>query len=384
MLQRRTNWQAGVRGLMTLAALAFSILATAQTPPPEIPFDENEFKIRMWNTSFDLRGGLGYKDNVTLSSHDAQASGLWLSRAEAMLFRLPSRGWQFNFFVTADDARYFDAPNIGSEQVAMAVAQLNKDFGHGWKSTLGFNYLYQNQVFDMSATYTNGGSIGLVRGHMLSPRWSGRKSFGRRWVELEFFGTRQIMAAPLDSYWQTGPRLAAGFNYGHGSELSLAYSWSYLGYDTREQSDLTGMPLTNTVLSLQTHGAELAWTHVWDAKRRWQTLTRLGCETSLDNGPGFYDYSLYRAGQQVRYRAPSWEVSVQAGAGYYNYAEQTVSATDPDRRQRVLIAFSLRGEKKLTKHFKVHASYTLDRSISKLDFDDYLANTVMGGFGIEF
>ena len=378
-------WRWKTDGLVGLAVFVLCHAAIAQPAPAELPFDEDDFKIRMWNASFDVRGGLGYKDNVTLSGRDsAQASGFWLSRAEAMFFRLPSHGWQFNFFATADDVRYFDAPSVDSEQIAMAVAQLNKDFGHGWKSTLGFNYLYQNQVFDVSATYTNGGSIGVIRGHMLSPRWSGRKNFGPAWVELELSGTRQIMEGQLDSYWTTGPRLAAGLGYGRGSEVSLAYTWAHLGYDSRMQSDLLGVPLTNTVLALQTHAVELAWTHVWDQQRRWQTTTRLGCEGNLDNGSGYYDYMLYRAYQQVRYRTPSWETSAQAGVGFYDYANQTVSATDSSPRQRTLVTLSLRAEKKLTKHFKVHAHYALDRSVSEMAFDDYLANTVMGGFGFEF
>ncbi|HEY9173104.1 MAG TPA: hypothetical protein VI136_12525 [Verrucomicrobiae bacterium] len=339
----------------------------------------------MWNTAFEVRGGLGYKDNVTLSPNEAaEASGFWLSRAEAMIFRLPSQGWQFNFFATADDVRYFDAESVDSEQVVMAVAQLNKDFGHGWKSTLGLNYLYQNQVFDMSATYTNGGSIGLVQGHMLSPRLSGRKNMGPGWVELGLSGTRQILAEPLDSYWQTGPRLAAGWNYGRGSEVSLAYNWVLLDYDSREQSDLAGMPLTNTMLELQTHAVELAWTHVFDEERHWQTTTRLGFESTHDNGSGYYDYALYRAFEQVRYRAATWDLTAQVGAGFYDYAHQTVSATDLSPRQRWVITVAVRAEKKLTKHLKVFASYALDDSISDLEFDDYVAHSVMGGLGIEF
>ncbi len=364
--------------------MAVSCLRASATQDAGVLFDEDDFKIPMWNSSYEVRGGLGYKDNVTLSSSDAQASGFWLSRAEVMFFRLPSQGWQFNFFATADDVRYFDAPDVESEQVALAVAQLNKDFGSGWKSTLSFNYLYQNQVFDMSATYTNGGSIGLIRGHMLSPRWSGRKTMGSTWVELEFAGTRQIMETDLDSYWTVGPRLTAGRSYGRGSEVALSYQWVLLEYDTREQTGLDGLPVTNTVLAVQTHIAELSWTHLWDEPRRWQTVTRLGCEFNLDNGSGFYDYNLYRAHQEVRYRTASWDVLGRLGFGFYDYAYQQVSATDATRRQRILFTASVRAERKLAKHFKVHASYSFDRSVSRLDFDDYLANTVMGGFAFEF
>ncbi len=383
-MQRNKGWQKRWRGGLA-GLVAISGLASTVAPPDELSFDEDDFKIPMWNAAYEVRGGMGYKDNVTLAgSSSAQGSAFWLSRAEAMFFRLPSRGWQFNFFATADDVRYFDAPSVDNEQTVMAVTQANKGFGHGWKSTLGFNYFYQNQVFDVSATYTNGGSIGVVRGHTLAPRWSARKAVGPVWMEFEFGGTRQIMETQLDSYWTLGPRLTSGLDYGHGSQLSVSYQWVYLPYDTREQSDLTGFPLTNTVLAVQAHGVELTWRHVPDVKKRWQFTTMLGCEFNSDNGTGFYDYNLYRASEQLRYRAPSWEVSTRVGMGFYDYANQTVSATDASRRQRTLLTASLRVEKKLAKHLKLHASYNFDRSLSQQDFDDYLANTVMGGFAFEF
>jgi len=221
-----------------------------------------ELKLPLWYPSFAMRGAFGYKDNVTLSQTAAEASAFWLTGVEALVFRLPTRGWQFNMFVSAEDVRYFDAESVDNEQIATAVGQVSKDFGEGWKSTLGVNYLFQNQVFDFSTTYTGPDSIGQVRGHYLSPRWSGRKKLGDYHVEVEMIGTRQWLEAPLDSYWQVGPRLAAGRAYGFGSEATLSYSWSQLNYDTRLQSDRAGNPLTGTSLALQTHLTELSLTHV--------------------------------------------------------------------------------------------------------------------------
>lgn len=338
----------------------------------------------MWYHSVGLRGAFGYKDNVTLSHTDAQASAFWQSGLEAVVFRLPTRGWQFNFYLSADDVRYFDAPSVDNEQVVMAMAQATKDLGRRWKSTWAVNYMFQNQVFDMSATYTNGGSIGQVLGHTFTPRWNVRKQFGAFWAEGEAVGTRQILDEPLDSYWQVGPRATLGYTYGRGSEATFAYQWSNLAYDTREQVDAMGAALPGTELALRVQAVELALTHVWDEKRHWQTSTRLGYEANLDNGSGFYDYGLYRIAQQVRYRAPTWEVTAQARVGFYDYVTQTVSATDPSPRQRTLVTASLRAEKKLTKHWRIHAAYHYDRSLSDLDFDDYAANMVMGGVGFEF
>lgn len=338
----------------------------------------------MWYHSVGLRGAFGYKDNVTLSHTGAQASTFWQSGVEAVVFRLPTHGWQFNFYASAEDTRYFDAPSVGSEQVVMAMAQAAKDLGRQWKSTLGFNYLFQNQVFDMSATYTNSSSVGQVLGQTFSPRWLLRKQLNAFWVEGEAIGTRQILDAPLDSYWQLGLRTAGGYTFGYNSELTLAGQWSDLEYDSREQADSLGASIPGTSLALQGTTVELALSHIWDQQRRWQTSTRLGYEVNIDNGSGFYDYNVFRLAQQLKYRRPTWEVSAQARVGFYDYATQTVSPTDPSPRQRTLVTASLRAEKKLTKHWTVYATYLYDRSLSDVDFDDYAANTVMGGVAFGF
>jgi hypothetical protein len=385
-MQPRHEWKRHVARSLVLLAASRVLLGAAE-PVAEPSFTDEDFqlpKLPMWVHSVGVRGAFGYKDNVTLSHTGAQASAFWQSGLEAVVFRLPTHGWQFNFYASAEDVRYFDAPSVDSEQVVMAMAQAAKDLGRGWKSTWGLNYLFQNQVFDLSATYTNRGSIGQVLGHTLSPRGNVRKQFGAFWAEAEAVGTRQLLDAPLDSFWLVGPRALLGYGYGRGSEVTLAYQWSHLAYDTREQVDTAGAAIPGTELALRMQGVELALSQVWDEKRRWQTTTRLGYEANLDNGSGFYDYDVFRFVQQLRFRTPTWEITAQVRVGYYDYATQTVIATDNSPRERTWITASLRAEKKLTSHWRLHAAYYFDRSRSDLDFDDYRANMVLGGVGYEF
>src|SRR5579872_5076082 len=56
-----------------------------------------ELKIPIWTEMFDLRGMMGYKDNVLLSYTNARSSPFWVSGADLVAFRLPIGGWQFNF-----------------------------------------------------------------------------------------------------------------------------------------------------------------------------------------------------------------------------------------------------------------------------------------------
>lgn len=344
----------------------------------------DDLKIPLWDYSAALRGSIGYKDNVLLGRTNAQGSAFWMSGAELMLFRLPTHGWQFTFFAEATDARYFDAPTVNNEQMALAVAQLSKDFGDGWKSTWGLNYLFQNQVFDNATTYTNQSSVGLILGHTLTPRWSVRKNWGALYAETEFSGTRQWLDAPLDSYWQFGPRAALGRIWPHGSDLALSYQFARLDYDSREQLSATGGVVTNSSLSLSAHVFELGFTGLWGARKEWQSLSAAGFEMSEDNGSGFFDYNIYRLSQRLRYRNPRWEITMQARVAYYDYATQTVSATDLSRRHKLLIGLGIRAERKITEHLSAHASYGWERSMSNLDFDDYEAGTVMGGLTLNF
>ena len=368
----------GLIGLTVLLASPWGVAAETAV------FNEKDFKIPLWNWSTTLHGGFGYKDNVLLSHTNQQGSSFWMSGAEVIVFRLPTHGWQFNFFADLSDSRFFDSPNVDNEQIAVAAGQISKDFGHGWKSTLGLNYLFQNQVFDFSDAYTNQTSVGQIVGHTLTPRWSVRKTFDKFWVEGELNSTRQWLAAPLDSYWQFGPRVAVGYAWKTGSELALSYQYARVDYDHREQVNQAGAVVTNSSLALNNHGVELSLTHTWDERRHWQSVTSAGFETSRDNGAGFYNYDGYRLTQRVRYRDDKWEITAQTRLNHFEFQTQTVTPTDLSLRHKTMVNVTFRAERKLTKHLLAHASYNWDRSISNLEFDDYEANTVMGGLALTF
>ena len=118
-------------GLVVLLATAFNVVADEEL------LAEEDWEIPLWDYSVDLQGGFGYKDNVLLSHTDVQGSAFWMSGFETMIFRLPTRGWQFYFYAEASDVRYFDFPEVGDEQVALAAAQLSKDLGAGLEDHAG-------------------------------------------------------------------------------------------------------------------------------------------------------------------------------------------------------------------------------------------------------
>lgn len=372
------QWTTTLPGLAVLLVSIWTVMAGEDLPK------EEDLKISLWNYSGSLRGGFGYKDNVLLSHTNAQGSAFLMSGAEFMIFRLPTRGWLFSFFADVTDWRFFNSPAVNNEQLALAAAQLSKNFGNGWKSVWGLNYLFQNQVYDNSANYTSNTTVGIIKGNTVSPRWALHKTFDPIWLQAELTATRQWLDSPLDSYWQFGPRAVVGHGWGYDSELALAYQYSRLDYDNREQVSASGQALTNTSLTMNTHFVELSVTEVWDPKKHWQTISTAGFEATLDNGSGYYNYNCYRLSQRLRFRDEQWEVVAQAGVNYYDYSIQTVSATDLSLRSKTMITLLLRAERKLFKHLMAQAGYSWDRSISNLDFDDYRAGTVTAGLALTF
>ena len=376
---------------LTAAALRLCFVALSLTAPAAgaqqlgDDFNLEDFKIPLWNEEFNLRAAGGYKNNVTLSSVQPEGSAFVAGGFDALFYRLPTSGWLFNAFLTADETHYFSAPSVSDEQSVIAGAQLSKDLGKKWTSGVGLNYLFQNQVIDVNTVQQDPLPPSKVLGNNLTGRWFVRREFEPIWVELEASLTRQLFQPPLDDVWQTGPRLTLGHNYGRkNSNVTLSYQWAWVAFDTREDVTTEGVPIPGTHLRFQPQTVELAWRHVWDDQKHWQSTVRPGFEASQDNASGYYDYQQYRLAAEIKYQAATWLLSAQGRVAYYDYPVQTVSPTDPALRRKTVISAGLRAEKTLAKHWKIFGSYVYENSISDASYDDYSASTVSGGVDWQF
>lgn len=340
--------------------------------------------LSLWHESVNLRTGFGYKDNVTLSSSAPAGSAFEAAGLEVMVFRLPWNNWQFSFFANGADTRYFDrSAGVDAEQDVASSAQLTWLAGRGWQSLSTLQYAYLNQVLDVSTTAQAAERV-QIRGHSLTGQQGVRKDFGKIWAELSFGVTRNFFQLPLDNYWQGGPRLTLGRRFGQNSELSLSYQAQRLQFDTREQTQLDGTLIPGAPLEFALHTVDLSWLCHWGDQRRWTSTTRLNAQVNRDNGPGFYDYQQYRATEQLRYRVQRWEVSAQASVAQLDFDQRNVSATDLATRHRSSILFRARGEMRLTKSWKVYASYDHEQSLANRSADRYEANVGLAGIEYEF
>jgi len=336
----------------------------------------------LWQPSVSLRAGIGYKDNVTMSSFTPQGSGFEIANVEAMLFRLPWNNWDFAAFATGSDARYFDqSTGVDTEQNAAASARLGWFPGKDWKLSATAQYVYMNEVMDVSETY--GTPVReQVLGHGVTGKATIRKDLRPWWAELELGVSRYYFQQPLDDYWQPGPQLTLGRYYGHESELSVSYELQPLLYDTREQTDASGMPIAGSHLRFLPQAVEVSWRHNWDEHRRWRSTTRFEFELNQDNGSGYFDYTQYRLVEELRFRPGSWVFSLQASVAYVDSPNQIVSLEAEPGLSRTLLNVGARVEKSLAKHWKVYATYDYDRSFSSLEAEQYQAHA--GHAGIEW
>lgn len=98
----------------------------------------------------------------------------------------------------------------------------------------------------------------------------------------------------------------------------------------------------------------------------------------------YYNYAQYQIAEQLRCRALSWEVSAQLSLARYDFPNQPVSLTDPSQRHRTSVHVTLRGEKRLSKHWSAFAAYNYVRSLSNQAVEQYDANTASAGIEFAF
>jgi hypothetical protein len=348
------------------------------------PLDDLSFLLPVWDSAFNLHTGAGYKDNVTLSHTATQSSPFFTSTLEAIITRLPKEGTQFNLLLSADDRRYFGPGSVDKEQFAFAQIQVKQVYEQAGEASLAADYVYLDQIQDVSATETNLQAV-RVRGHTLIGRPGLRLNFSQQWwASVELVPTRQWLAAPLGDFTEFGARVVIGKDYGHKSEISLRYEPGYRDYDTEPELTAAGEPVPGALRSFSSHEARLNWKHHWDSHREWRTVTRLSYKINDDQGAGYFDYTKISVSEQIRYRTKHWEISAEGKMSYYDYAVQTVSASSSEHRKRTDLGIKLQVERQLTNYLTLIGAYELERALSNISAEDYLANTISGSLQWSF
>jgi hypothetical protein len=341
----------------------------------------NRSPVAVWDVSVRTEVGVGYKHNVLLTSVAPESSPFVSVAADASFIRLSETGSELTMFFLGQDMQFSDVPSVDGERFASGVMQYAQPVGLGNKLGIELSSLYQNQVMDVSESETNLARM-LVEGVdvSLSPKWSHTFGAGRE-VRCEIFGGPQLYAGDLDSYWQTGAKLAFVQGYGNKSEVSLSPQFAYWLYDGREQTDAEGANIPGTTMAYWRPEVAGQWRHNWDEQRRLTTTTKLGWLWNQDNGSGYWNYDRLTLGQRVRWRSGKWETAVGVRLGWYFYTLQTV---DGEPRERFYTTVDVRVDRSLGKRWFVYANAEADWNWSNEPLDTYNDWTAGAGVGAEF
>ena len=341
----------------------------------------------LWDHTFDVRTSAGYRDNTTLASTHAPHSGFFSSGLEASVWRLPEGGRQFRFSATADDRRYFSPEPVDKEQLFTGQAEFRQVFAEFWQVSVSLEYTYLDEVLDVQtvdllAAQTRSGPM-RVQAQIGQGTPGLRRYFSDdSWIELTFPISRQVFAAPLDSFWEGGPKLTFERPYGEGSEWTLSFKFGDREYDHQRQLALDATEVPGTHLSFRRQAVELGWRHFFDSENRWRATTRAFYAQNEDNGPGYFNYSSFGATEEILFRAKGWEISASVQAACYDYVRQAASPTETRKRAELVV--NCRCEKQITRWLKLFTEYEHERNWSNVSLDSYSVSTVSGGLIWQF
>lgn len=348
--------------------------------PPELREELAPPEVSPWDLSVDVRGGVGYNDNVLLGPNRPERSAYWQTGLDLFLFRLPTEGAEFSLMVFGEDTRYFSARSTRKEQLYFGRAQIRRRQTGKGSAHLAVEYLYQNQILDASTTEFDL-SIVPARGHTatLEPGWSW--SLGRAGaLELELPVSRQWYEQPLDSYWEAALRPGWTRKSASGrTRFAVTYEAQWRPYDTRRQVSADGFLVPDTRLRYFQQGVALEWRQDWDRHDRWHSTVKLAFDRNSDNGAGYFDYDRWYARGRLRYEAGPWEVSTRLSAAFYDYDLQRANGPDSGRRHKLLLTAELKVSRELGGRFKAFLEGAHEESLANDDTDEYAVNRVVTG-----
>jgi hypothetical protein len=339
----------------------------------------------LWDEQISLSSGLGYNNNVLLSAFNPHGSAFFINGLDLIVMRLPLDGWKIVGSITGDDIRYWHNVGASGEDSFISSLGVERELPDGWQAGLEALGLYENEVLDIS-TSQGVPVTALVEGYGITGQPSLRKDLmAGLWLKLEVPVTRWYFEAPLDDYWEFGPIVTAGYDFGKRADITMSYGASYQSHDEWMALDAFGRPLSQRLEIFQ-HRAELAWHQYWDSHRRWRSSTRLIFVYKEDNGGGYFNYYQYQAVEDVLWQTADWKITGSAQAAYEDYPVQGIGILNGETLHRALLDLSLEVERRLFKGFKGFAKLEYQRAISNeaASAGDYNGTTVSGGLRWEF
>lgn len=335
----------------------------------------------LWEVEGKLSGGAGYRDNVMMSAFQPEDGAFLLGSFDLTLFRLGDR-FQFSLILTADHLEFLFDEDLPNDTFASAFSHLKFLIREDLSAGLSLRTFYLDQVVDVSSLEQPTEPAMDVRSYGIGLAPSIRKEWAKRFfAEGSFSALRHEVSAPLDDYWEYGPKVAAGWTPSN-REFALSLEYLTRDYDQAMARSAEGTSLEGTSLEFRIVRPEISYRHTW-GEGKWQSQSRAGFEFNRDNETGYFAYDRLRLFQRLTYRAHGWKIE---GALGYSLADYKVQRTDPagERRRRHGWAGDLTARRDLTGQLKIFARYERDEVRSNDRDTQYTVNTWATGLEWRF
>jgi hypothetical protein len=379
---------------LIIAALSFLLLPSgraADTSLSEtnlIPKDDLRLwtESMLWDGQVSAESGVGYKDNVLLSAFNPHGSTFCENGLEAMAMRLPLDGWSIVGFITGNDIRYWHDVGTDREDSFIGTLRVERELPDGWQAGLEARGLYEHEVLDIT-TDAGTPTSALVDGYGITAQPSLRKDLiGGWWLKLQFPVTRWYFQTPLDNFWEFGPLVTSGYDFGKQADVTVSYGASWQPHDDWFALDQYGLRPLPQHLEIFQQQVELAWHQYWDAHRRWRSSTRLIFTKKEDNGGGYFNYDQYQVVEELSWQTADWHIQSSAQIAYEDFPIQPNYEHSSDTLYRNLWSLSLEAERRLFKGLKGFAKLEYQRAMSNelSGAGDYHASTITAGLRYQF
>lgn len=370
------------------SSAAVETASTGQTPvaaattalPPELQAELDALQsASTWNLSNQVRGSLGWRDNVLLSAFAPVERSFIRAELESILIRPFRETWQVIAFLNGDVLRYFSPPaETGGEQQwslhtelrwqALASARVAVKGGGYFSDTVVD--LSESEVQRVVAPTRVRGAYAIVTTQLSLP---GHLRFapafhGRRVDYREYAGDYDEVRAGGRLEWAR-PRGA----------WAIGIGWFDFrrSYDQRIQFTAGGRALPGTHLRFHQRDGDA---RVRFSSGSWSVAATAGWLENRDGASGYFDYDRERGRLELGWEGARWRVDLDAEARRTEYLVQTVGAgIAPPPRIADDYDLLLRTERDLDERWTLFAEHRWERSrANEADFS-YRANTVLAG-----
>jgi hypothetical protein len=312
--------------LATSAALAEQSAAPSSSDATTTGLSDADLKALIeaarptWTTSASASAGVGYNDNILLSSVAPVGRTFGRVGVDALAWHVPKAKIDYSAFFNATYTRYNSAVVDAVGNVVDHNTEAFAGFEWRFKQPDWFTFTFDangyllDEVFDLTNVSGKRDIANLdVRGVKFGPtvRWSPKRWI---WAEATIAGDRQRYVGGLNNADIHDSSVRLGLPLTDRIELRGEISQERRAFSNRHPYDLTRREFLPGLLLITERNRELRLIATLGAGRHWKTTTRAGGETYRDNASGILNFHEHHVEQEIEWSVGSWLVDFDGTA----------------------------------------------------------------------